>query len=183
MQIGIIAGSIREGRVGLEVAEWVEGLAADRPDVDYVLIDLKDFDVPLFTSETLPAMAAGKYDNPAVQRWADAIGACDAYVFVTPEYNHGVPGAFKNAVDSIAEWMGKPVAFVSYGASGGVRAVEQWRQILANFGVLDQRPAIEINRFVEFDGDGNFLPNERRAGEAAVLFDALESATAMTLNN
>ncbi|WRS30739.1 NAD(P)H-dependent oxidoreductase [Actinomycetaceae bacterium MB13-C1-2] len=180
MKVGIIAGSIREGRNGIKVAEWVDEIAQKRGDADYELIDLKKFNVPLLTDPRHPAMAGGKYSTPEVQAWSAAIGSCDAFVFVTPEYNHSVPGAFKNAVDSLAvEWMGKPVGFVSYGSSSGVRAVEAWRLSLANFGMLDQRAAVELGLFTEFDDQGNFTPAERRVDEVNAMLDSVVAATKM----
>ena len=180
MKIGIIVGSIREGRRGLKVGKWVDEIAQKRGDADYELIDLKEFNVPLLTDPGLPAMANGKYPTPEVQAWADAIGSCDAFVFVTPEYNHSIPGAFKNAVDSLgAEWMGKPVGFVSYGASGGVRSVEAWRVSLANFGMLDQRTAVELGLFTDFDGQGGFTPAERRVAEVSAMLDSVVASAKM----
>ncbi len=176
MKIGIIIGSIRQGRVGEGVAHWVQAQAADR-DADYELIDLKSFDVPLLTAQTLPGMANRQYESEQVTRWSQAIDGCDGYVFVTPEYNHGVPGAFKNAVDSLGpEWMGKAVGLVSYGADSGVRSVEQWRQIVANFQMVDVRQQVSMSLFAEFD-KGQFAPEPRRAKELATLFDQLEAMT------
>ncbi|WP_062205583.1 NADPH-dependent FMN reductase [Demequina salsinemoris] len=179
MKIGIIVGSIREGRRGRGVGQWVLAHAANRPDADYELIDLKEHDVPLFTSSVSPAVAGRAYEDPAVQRWSAAIDACDAFIFVTPEYNHGVPGAFKNAVDSLGpEWRNKPVAFVSYGADGGVRAVEQWRQIVANFQMFGIRSAIALGMFTDFAGDGSVAAIDRRAAEAETMLSDLETAVA-----
>lgn len=80
------------------------------------------------------------------------------YVFMTPEYNHGVPGAFKNAVDLLGpEWVGKAIGFVSYGSAEGVRAVEQWRQIVANFSMFDVRAQASLSNFTEFAPDGTRL--------------------------
>lgn len=178
MRIGIIVGSIRDGRAGAGVGAWVAEHAAQRTDAQFELIDLLTFDVPLLTSATVPAAANKQYESENVQRWSAAIDACDGFIFVTPEYNHGVPGAFKNAVDSLgSEWFGKTVGFVSYGADGGVRAVEQWRQIVANFQMLDVRAQVSLSLFTEFGADG-FAPLERRAGELATLFDQLITLTA-----
>ncbi|HEX5144479.1 MAG TPA: NAD(P)H-dependent oxidoreductase [Mycobacterium sp.] len=171
MKIGIIIGSIREGRNGKAVGDWVAANAAGRDDAQFELIDLKEFDLPLMAAATLPAMANRKYDSAAVTRWSQTIDSCDGYVFVTPEYNHGVPGAMKNAVDSLgSEWTGKAVGFVSYGADGGIRSVEQWRQIIANFQMLDVRAQVSISVFAEFGADG-FTPAERRAAELHTLLD------------
>ena len=127
MKVGIVLGSVRDGRAGEAVANWVAKGAAGR-EATYELIDLKAFDVPLLTTNTHPMRAKKSYDDERVQAWSDAIDACDAYIFVTPEYNHGVPGALKNAVDSLGqEWVGKTAALVGYGSVGGVRAIENWR--------------------------------------------------------
>lgn len=178
MKIGVIIGSIREGRCGASVGEWVMQAATQRPEADYELLDLKSFDVPLLTSATVPGAANKKYDSPQVTAWSKAIDACDGFVFVTPEYNHGVPGGFKNAFDSLgSEWLGKAVGFVSYGAEGGVRSVESWRTIVANFQMVDVRQQVSLQLFGEFDGN-QVAPNDRRAGELATLFDQLEAMTA-----
>lgn len=177
MKIGIIIGSIREGRCGASVGEWVLEQAKDREGFDYEIVDLKSFDVPLLTSATVPGAARKKYDSPQVTAWSEAIDACDAFIFVTPEYNHSVPGAFKNAFDSLgSEWTGKAVGFVSYGAEGGVRAVEAWRPIVANFSMVDVRQQVSLSTFGEFDGT-QVTPNDRRPGEAKTLFGQLEKMT------
>jgi NAD(P)H-dependent FMN reductase len=178
MKIGIIVGSIREGRNGLAVGEWVHRQAAERADATFELLDLKAFELPLMTSSVLPAMANRQYDSANVTRWSQAIDSCDGFIFVTPEYNHGVPGAFKNAVDSLgSEWTGKPVAFVAYGGDGGVRAIQQWRQIVANFEMLDIRAAVALSLFTDFGKDG-FAPQDRRAPEIGALLEQLLALTA-----
>lgn len=179
MKVGIIIGSIREGRLGEQVGNWVHQVASRRRgEVSYELIDLKAFDVPLLTSPTHPMKANKNYDDPKVQAWSQAIDACDAYVFVTPEYNHAVPGAFKNAVDSLgAEWLGKAVGFVAYGVVGGVRAIENWRQIVANFSMVDVRGEVNLSTFTDFDGH-EFTPAERRSGEVNEVFNQVEKMAA-----
>ena len=177
MRIGIVIGSIRDGRHGEAVGQWVAAESAAREDAEFVVIDLKSFDVPLLTSAVVPAAADRQYESPQVRAWSEAIDGCDAFIFVTPEYNHGVPGAFKNAVDSLApEWFGKAVAFVSYGADRGVRAVEQWRQIVVNFQMVDVRAQVALGLFEDF-GDSGFAPLPRRVKELeAVLDQVIEMA-------
>lgn len=176
MKIGIILGSLREGANGESVANWVVEQAAARDAATYELVELRSFDVPLLTSATVPGAANKQYEDERVTRWSQAIDSYDAYVFVTPEYNHGVPGGLKNAFDSLGnEWADKAVAFVSYGAEGGVRAVEHWRQIVANFRMFGVRQQVSLSLFTEF-GENGAEPNERRAGEIATLFDQLEEA-------
>lgn len=177
MKIGIIIGSIREGRKGEGVAKWVLEAARAKGGADYELIDLKEYNLPLLTSATLPAVANRNYDSPEVTRWGQALDACDGYVLVTPEYNHGVPGALKNAIDSVGpELIGKVVAFVGYGAVGGVRSVEQWRQILVNFQMVDVRAQLDLSTFYDF-GEHGFAPMERRGAELDSLLDQLLSTT------
>lgn len=177
MKIGIIIGSIRDGRTGESVAAWVEEQVAGNTAAEFAVLDLRSFNVPLLTSATVPGAANKKYDSAEVTAWSQAIDACDGFIFVTPEYNHSVPGAFKNAFDSLGtEWAGKAVAFVSYGAESGVRAVEHWRQIVSNFSMGDVRQQVSVNLFAEFGLDG-FAPNERRANEFATLLDQLLTLT------
>jgi NAD(P)H-dependent FMN reductase len=179
MKIGIIIGSIRDGRNGKAVGDWVAQCAARRSeDADFETLDIKEFDLPLLTASTLPAMANRQYNSTQVTNWSQVIDSCDGFVFVTPEYNHGVPGAFKNAIDNLGpEWMHKTVAFVSYGADGGTRAVEQWRQIVANLAMLDVRAQVSLSIFRDFGADG-FEPSERRDAELATVFDQLIRLTA-----
>lgn len=179
MKIAIISGSIRKGRNSAHVAAWVQEHAAAfaSEDVAFEVVSLADFDLPLWDGQMLPGMLNKKYDDERVQRWSDAIDGYDAFIFVTPEYNHGVPGALKNAVDSLSpEWQNKIVAFVSYGADGGVRAVEQWRQILANFNMFDIRSTVSLSLFTEF-GAGTFTPDERRAAEVDAVLSAVVDTT------
>lgn len=178
MKIGVILGSIREGRFGQGVADWVmEQIGAyDAPDVEFELIDLKTFNVPLLESATVPGSADKQYDDPRVTAWSQAIDACDAFLFITPEYNHGVPGAFKNAYDILGnEWLNKTVGFISYGAVEGIRVVEQWRQIVATFNMYDIRSQLSFSTFTE-NNNGTFAPNDRRPGELIRLLDSLLTA-------
>ena len=110
--------------------------------------------------------------------WSRAIAACDGFVFVTPEYNHGVPGALKNAFDSIFnEWWSKAVAFVSYGAALGFRVVEHWRTIVANTNMFDVKAQVAISTILHMQ-DGALVPSERHPAELRMLFDSLEAASA-----
>lgn len=177
MKIGIISGSLRTSRATSSVAAYVHRVASARSEATYDLIELADFDVPLLTSPVHPMVANKNYDDPNVQKWSDAIDGLDAFVFVTPEYNHGVPGGFKNAVDSLGvEWVGKPVAFVGHGSVGGVRAVEQWRQIVVNFSMPVARAELNFNMFNHWD-DGTFTPADRHDDEVGAMLDQLEGLT------
>lgn len=180
MKIAIIVGSIREGRTGSAVGQWVKE-QADAYDgaegATYELLELADFDVPLLTDPTVPGAANRQYANANTRAFGAAMDTYDGFVWVTPEYNHGVPGGFKNAFDSLyPEWMNKAIGFVSYGADAGIRAVEQWRPIVANAHMVAVRAQVSLGMFTDFNDEG-FAPLERRAGEVQGLLDQV---TAMT---
>jgi NAD(P)H-dependent FMN reductase len=181
MRIALIVGSTRPGRKGSTVGRWVHDHALQRDDVpgkvDFDLIELEDFDLPLLDEPTIPAAADGEYEVPQTRAWSDRIVQYDGYVFVTPEYNHGVPAAMKNAVDVLGpEWAHKAVAFVSYGADGGVRAVEHWRNVVANLMMSDVRAQLTLLVFEDWH-DGEFRPLDRREGELQTMLDQLVETT------
>lgn len=139
MKIGIILGSTRQGRTGEPIAEWVtEAMKAAARQHEVQLIDLAQYPMPFVDSETLPVALEGKFPHEAVQQWSAAIAACDAFVFVMPEYNHAYPAVLKNAIDWLwAEWKGKPAGIVSYssGPIGGARGTEQLKLVLSYVGL------------------------------------------------
>ena len=172
--IGVFLGSVRSGRIGEHIGAWVMDAAAGR-DADYRLLDLAEFDVPHLIAEVVPGAANKQYDDPAVTAWSKAVDTCDGFVFVTPEYNHSIPGTMKNAFDSLfGEWAGKPVAFVGYGADGGVRAVEHWRQIVANLSMTDIRNQVVLNIFGEDVNDGELSPREHKQAALTRALSDLE---------
>ena len=181
MKIAVIVGSTRPGRKGTTVGHWVDDHAQQRDDVpgtvEFDLLELEDFDLPLLDEPMVPAAAGREYETPQTRAWSEAIDRYDGFVFVTPEYNHGVPAAMKNAVDVLGpEWAHKAVAFVSYGANGGVRAVEQWRTILANLKVSDVRAQVALMAFDDWK-DGEFRPLDRREQELDTMLDELVELT------
>ena len=180
MKIGIITGSVRARRKGGSVGQWVWDTARERQgDVEYVHTDLRDVQLPVMDGAVPPMGANKQYENENVQAWSQFVDSCDGFVFVTAEYNRSVPGAFKNAVDSLGpEWLGKPVAFVGYGSRGGVRAIEHWRQITATFSMYHARPDVFISTFEDFDGD-DYVPQERHAQQLNAALDDLEQLAAL----
>src|SRR6266513_526783 len=119
LKVAIILGSTRPNRNGEAVAKWVYELSKNRDDAEFQLIDLRDFDLPLLDEPMPPSM--GQYAKSHTLKWAETIASFDAYVFVTPEYNHSTSGALKNAIDSLyREWNNTAAGFVSYGGAGGV---------------------------------------------------------------
>lgn len=177
MKIGIIVGSTRPGRLGSKVGQWVLEEAKQHSGAEFELVEIADYDLSLFGEATPPGMANRQYENPNTAAWSRTIDGFDGFVFVTPEYNHSVPAAMKNAVDVLApEWGDKAVAFVAYGADGGVRAVEHWRTIVANMSLYAVRPQLSLNLFTEFGAEG-FEPSERRQGELKAQLDTLIELT------
>ena len=138
LKVGIILGSTRPGRNGEAVSRWMYETANKRSDADFEVVDIRDFNLPLLDEPIPPSM--GQYTKEHTKIWSAKIDSFDAYVFVTAEYNHGIPGALKNAIDFLfKEWNNKVAGFVSYGGAGGVRAVEQLRLVMAELKVATVR--------------------------------------------
>ncbi|MEI2712335.1 MAG: NADPH-dependent FMN reductase [Nocardioides sp.] len=178
MKIAIIVGSTRPGRAGSAVGAWVKEQADARGgQATYDLLELADFELDLLNEPTVPGAANREYENPKTREWSKVIDSYDGFVFVTPEYNHGVPAALKNAVDVLyPEWNHKAITFVGYGAASGVRSVEHWRQIVANAMMQATRAQLELSVFTDF-GENGFAPSERREGELKTALDQLEALT------
>ncbi|WP_026927765.1 NADPH-dependent FMN reductase [Granulicoccus phenolivorans] len=182
MKIGIIVGSTRNGRAGESVGQWVAKQAAERTGAEYELVDLAAYNLPMFDEATHPMMANKKYASAEVQAWSDKIDQFDGYIFITPEYNHSVPAAFKNAVDSLgSEWVGKALSLVGYGAVGGVRAIEHWRQITANFSMAVTRAEVNLSLFTDF-AEGVCTPAGMQDQQLGKVFDELEQLTGAILS-
>jgi NAD(P)H-dependent FMN reductase len=149
LRIGIIVGSTRPQRRAEVVARWVHEVAARHSargagDVSFQVVDLADYRLPLL-DEPVPA-AIGDYRNGHTRRWAETVSSLDGFVVVTPEYNHSVPAALKNAIDFLfAEWNDKAAGFVSYGLNGGVRAAEHLRLALAEVKVACVRSQVALS--------------------------------------
>lgn len=176
-KIAVVLGSTRPGRRGAAVADWVVAQASGREAATYELLDIASFDLDLLDDPVVPGAAQRQYASEKTCAWSRAVDSFDGFVWVTAEYNHGVPAAMKNALDVLyPEWNDKAVAFVSYGADGGVRAVEQWRTITANAKLHAVRGQLSLSLFTDF-GDEGFTPGERRADELAGVLDQLEALT------
>lgn len=156
IRIAVIIGSTRPNRKGETVAKWVYEIARKRTDAEFELVDLLTFNLPLLDEPVPPSQ--GKYEKQHTKDWAAKIASFDAYVFVTAEYNHGIPGALKNAIDFLyAEWNNKAAGFVSYGSAGGTRAVEQLRLVMAELQIADVREQVALSLFTDFE-KGVFKP-------------------------
>lgn len=172
LNIGIILGSTRPNRNGEAVAKWVHHQVQGRNDATYELIDIKDYNLPLLDEPIPPSQ--GKYSQPHTKRWADKIRSLDAFIFVTPEYNHGTSGALKNAIDFLyAEWNNKAAGFVSYGSAGGARAVESLRLVMAELQIADVRAQVMFSLALDFKNYSEFAPDPRHEQELDAMLKQL----------
>ncbi len=170
MKIAIILGSTRPGRIGESVAKWVFDLAKERKDAEFEIVDVLDYNLPLY-DEPYPAMMQN-YTKEHTKKWSQKIAEFDGYIFVTAEYNHSVPGALKNAIDYLnVEWQNKSAGFVSYGSAGGSRAVEHLRVIAAELHMADVRAQVMLSLFTDFVNMNEFKPDPRHIDEVHTMLD------------
>ena len=170
MKIGIILGSTRPCRNGEAVAQWVYEKAKPRRDADFELIDVAGYRLPLLDEPIPPSM--GQYRQPHTKRWAEKVASLDAFVFVTPEYNHGTSAALKNALDYLyAEWNNKAAGFVSYGSAGGVRAVEHLRLVMGELQVADVRAQVMLSLYSDFENYRVFKPAAHHETSLETMLD------------
>ncbi|WP_191276046.1 NADPH-dependent FMN reductase [Neobacillus kokaensis] len=153
LNIGIILGSTREGRVSPQVGEWVKGIADKRGDANYEIVDIADYN--------LPFLGTGTGQEPGIQSWNEKLASLDGFVFIVQEYNHSITGALKNALDLAREvWNNKAAGFVSYGSTGGARAVEHLRGICGELLIADVRVHPTLSLFTDFENMSTFKPAE-----------------------
>ena len=135
LKIGIIISTTRPTRSGNKVGKWFFDKVSKNPDLEFELIDLNEVDLP-FLSEPESA-SSGHYTQEKVIAWSKKVEGLDGFVFVTAEYNNGIPAPLKNAIDTLYhEWDRKPVTFVGYGTYGATRAVEQLVNVTAKVGMV-----------------------------------------------
>ena len=170
LNIGIILGSTRPNRNGEQVARWVLDIASRRTDAEFVLLGLRDYPLPHLDEPMPPSL--GRYQNEHTSQWADTIASFDGFVIVTPEYNHGIPGVLKNALDFLyAEWNNKAVGYVSYGAQSGVRSVEQLRLVAGELQMADVRQQVALSLHTEFENYQVFKPGDHNLPALNAMLD------------
>lgn len=144
LNIGIILGSTREGRLSPQVGNWVKQLADARGDANYTIIDIAEYKLPL--------LGENGNDASGAAGWSEAVAKQDGFVFITQEYNHSITGSLKNALDYLREeWNNKAAGIVSYGSVGGARAAEHLRGILGELMVADVRVHPALSLFTDFE--------------------------------
>jgi NAD(P)H-dependent FMN reductase len=174
LSIGVIIGSTRPGRVGVQVARWVTDLGAEHAGdtARFELVDLQEFALPLLDEPVPAAVAPGR--QPHTVRWAERIGSYDGYVVVTPEYNTAPPAALTNAIDFLhEEWARKPVAYVGYGVFGAVMAVQKLRAQAGALRLADIGPQLALSLREDFADHTRFRPTQPQVAKAHELFDEL----------
>jgi NAD(P)H-dependent FMN reductase len=169
-KVAIIIGSTRPGRNGEAVAKWVYGIASRRMDAEFELVDIKDYGLPHLDEPVPPSLQ--QYSHAHTKAWSQKINSFDAYVFVTPEYNHSTSGALKNAIDFLYhEWNNKVAGFVSYGSAGGTRAVENLRLVMAELQVATVRAHVALSLSTDFENFSVFKPAPQHEAEVNAMLD------------
>jgi len=172
LKIAIIVGSTRPGRKADSVARWVYEIAKKRTDAEFEVVDIKDYNLPLLDEPVPPSQH--KYSQPHTKTWAAKIATFDGFVFVTPEYNHGIPGALKNAIDYLyQEWNNKAAGFVSYGSAGGTRAVESLRLVMGELQIADVRAQVILSLHTDFENYTIFKPAPFQENSVTPVLDQL----------
>jgi len=142
-KIAIVIAATRDHRFGPVAAKWIFDLARQRDDMEVELVDLKSVDLPFFNEGASNAWMPSQ--DPKAIAWQKIVGGFDGYIVVTPEYNHSIPAALKNAFDqAYKEWVRKPIAFVGYGGLGAARAIEHARAIAIELQMAPVRAAVHI---------------------------------------
>ena len=142
-RIGVIIGTTRKARFADKPAQWFMEKVADHAELDFELVDLRDFDLPMFDEVASNAWLPS--EDPHAVRWQEKVKSFDGYVFVTAEYNHSISGSLKNALDQdYTGWARKPMAAVAYGGVGGARALEHLRTISVELQMVPLRNAVHL---------------------------------------
>jgi NAD(P)H-dependent FMN reductase len=145
VKIQVIIGSTRQGRYSEKPAEWILNELEQLEGVEAELVDLRDYPLPFYDEAVSPMKLNGRYSKSDVTRWSEKVKQADAFIIVSPEYNHGYTAVLKNAIDHLyPEWNHKPVGFVSYGSVGGARVIEQIRLVAIELQMFPIKNAIHI---------------------------------------
>lgn len=171
LRLAVIIGSSREGRTGPAVARWFVEEAGSCAMFDLDVLDLAEVDLPTTLTQTPGSESAGLLASVA-----ERLDAADAFVVITPEYNHSFTAPLKNLIDwHRTEWYAKPAGFVSYGGlSGGLRAVEQLRQVFAELHATTIRDTVSFHNVWQHIGEDGSLRAPDAAVPAKVMLEKLQ---------
>jgi NAD(P)H-dependent FMN reductase len=169
----IVIASVRDGRAGLPVAQWFEGVAREHGGFDISVADLKEIDLPLMTEPNHPRLK--QYTQPKTWAWSERVEAADAVVFVMPEYNYTATAPLVNALDYLVqEWAYKPAGLVSYGGvSGGLRAAQHLKPKLTALNMHPVKEGVTIQSVATRIDNGAFTPIDSHVRSASDMLDAL----------
>ena len=173
-KLHVIVCSTRPGRIGPSIGQWVHQAASRHGDFAPQLVDLADFDLPIYDEPNHPR--TGKYEHEHTRRWSASVAAADAYAFVMPEYNFCPPPSFVNAVNYVYhEWTYKPAGIVSYGGiSGGLRAAQAAKSLLTSVRIMPLPESVPIPTASKLlDEDRRFLANELHEASLKLMLDEL----------
>ena len=173
-KLHIVICSTRPGRIGPPIAHWFQGFAEQHGKFDVELVDLVDFNLPLYDEPVHPARQDYKHEH--TKKWSASVAAADAFVFVTPEYNYSPPPSLVNALDFVyREWNYKPCGFVSYGGvSGGLRAVQAVKMQITTLKLVPMVEGVMIPMAAsQIDDEDTFQSNELIDKSAVTLLDEL----------
>lgn len=175
LKVGIILGSVRQGRNAEAVTNWMYDFAVKRNDgVDYEIVDLADYQLPLLGAQVPEVIQAES--EAAIKAWSEKMTSFDGYVFVAPEYNHSVGGALKNALDYLKpEVANKAAGLVGYGSLGGTRAHENLRLIFGELQVADVQTAVTFSLMTDFENMSEFKPADYHAANANTMLDQVKA--------
>lgn len=173
MKLHTIICSTRPGRIGPAIATWFHEAAKAHGAFDCELVDLAEFDLPIFNEPRHPRL--GQYEYEHTKKWAASVAAADAFAFVTPEYNFYAPPAMVNAVDYLSnEWQGKAATMVSYGGvSGGLRAAQSAKSLLTSVGVMPIPQGVGLPMAMQAIKDGKFEASQPAQDGAKAALDSL----------
>ncbi|XRG80067.1 NADPH-dependent FMN reductase [Rossellomorea sp. GAMAL-10_SWC] len=164
LNVGIILGSTRQGRVSPQVGEWVKGIADKRGDANYEIVDIADYQ--------LPFLGTTDGTEPGIVAWNEKLNSLDGFVFIAQEYNHSITGALKNALDLAREaWNNKAAGIVSYGSTGGARAAEHLRGIMGELMIADVRVHPTLSLFTDFENYTTFKPADLHLNNVKAMLD------------
>jgi NAD(P)H-dependent FMN reductase len=172
----IVVGSVRPGRVGLPIAEWVRGEAEKVGGFEIDFVDLAELNLPFLDEPSHPRLK--QYTKQHTRDWSARVDAAEAFIFVTPEYNYSYSPALKNAIDFLnQEWWMKPLGFVSYGGvSGGTRGAAALMIITSALGLVRVGANVELNFGGRQVVDGVFRSGEK---ESALILRELGEVKAL----
>ncbi|MFD1175765.1 NADPH-dependent FMN reductase [Paenibacillus puldeungensis] len=164
LNIGIILGSTRQGRLSPQVGEWIKGIAEQRGDANYEIVDIADYN--------LPFLGTTDGSEPGIAAWNQKLDSLDGFVFIVQEYNHSITGALKNALDFAREaWNNKAAGIVSYGSTGGARAAEHLRGIMGELMIADVRVHPTLSLFTDFENGQVFKPQDLHLNNVNAMLD------------